>query len=107
MISQPTREDYGEAQLANGQAYVRLDPAFANIIDHRAGYLVFLTPEGPSQGLYVTGKSIAGFFVRENPGGHATIGFQYRIVAKPYGVKAQRLPMKLYHAGPRVTTVFR
>ena len=107
MISQPTREDYGEAQLASGQAYVRLDPAFANIIDHTRGYLVFLTPEGPSQGLYVTGKSIAGFFVRENPGGHATIGFQYRIVAKPYGVKAQRLPMKLYRAGPRASTVIR
>ena len=46
--SQPTMEDFGEAQLQNGQAYVRLDAAFANVIDTRARYLVILTPEGES-----------------------------------------------------------
>ena len=95
-VSQPTREDYGEAQLVNGQAYVRLDPRFANVIDQATGYLVFLTPEGPSQGLYVAGKSMTAFAVRENPGGHATIAFQYRIVARPYGVKDERLPIRYY-----------
>jgi len=34
--AEPTMEDIGEAQLASGQTYVRLDPAFANVIDQRA-----------------------------------------------------------------------
>jgi hypothetical protein len=88
----PTMEDVGEAQLTNGEAHVRLDPAFANVVDTGAAYVVFVTPEGPSRGLYVTNKSASGFDVAENPGGHSTVAFSYRIVAKPYGVTAQRLP---------------
>jgi hypothetical protein len=86
-------EDFGEAQLVDGQSYVRLDAAFANVIDGHSSYLVFITPEGDSHGLYVTEKSSAGFAVRENEGGHATIAFSYRIVAKPYGDASPRLPM--------------
>jgi hypothetical protein len=47
----------------------------------------------PSHGLYVTDKTAAGFRVAENDGGHASIAFGYRIVAKPYGVTASRLPV--------------
>ena len=89
--SLPTVEDLGSAQLVSGQAYVRIDPAFANTIDPRADYMVFITPEGPSRGVYVTQKSIQGFAVRENPGGSSTIAFSYRIVAKPFGERPVRL----------------
>jgi hypothetical protein len=89
----PTLEDAGEAQLSGGSAYVRIDPAFANVMDSRASYLVFVTPNGPTRGLYVTNKTTRGFAVQENPGGHASVAFDYRIVAKPYGATAQRLPM--------------
>lgn len=92
-VSVPTTEDVGEAQLVSGQAYVRLDPAFANVIDTTSSYLVFVTPEGDSNGMYVTGKTPAGFVVRENRGGRSTVAFEYRIVAKPLGVNAPRLPM--------------
>ena len=91
--SQPTMEDFGDAQLVAGQAYVRLDQRFADVIDDTTGYLVFITPEGDNNGLYVTEKSMSGFAVRESRGGHATIAFSYRIVAKPYGSAAARLPM--------------
>jgi len=91
--AQPTMEDFGEGQLVNGQAYVSLDPAFANVIDQHTTYLVFITPEGDSNGVYVTQKSLTGFQVRENRGGHSTMPFSYRIVAKPYGVNAPRLAM--------------
>lgn len=91
--SEPSMDDFGEAQLTNGSAYVRLDPAFANVIDDHATYLVFITPEGNSRGLYVSAKSPAGFEVRENEGGRATLAFSYRIVAKPFGSTAARLPM--------------
>ena len=91
--SLPTMEDFGEAQLVNGQAYVHLDPAYANVIDSQTNYLVFITPEGDSNGVYVTQKTSSGFLVRENRGGHSALAFSYRIVAKPLGENAIRLPM--------------
>jgi hypothetical protein len=97
--SQPTIEDVGEATLIAGQAYVRIDAAFAATMARDTTYLVFLTPQGPTQGsLYVTQKSPAGFAVRENYTGRSTVAFDYRIVARPYGVRAQRLP-----AAPQLT----
>jgi hypothetical protein len=92
MVSQPTIEDFGEAQLVNGQASVRLDPKFANVIDESANYLVFMTPEGDAN-LYVSQKTRNGFVVHETHGGHSTVLFSYRIVAKPFGSRAARLPM--------------
>lgn len=93
--SVPTMEDIGEGQLVGGKAYVPLDPVYANVINSGASYVVFVSPEGPNQGLYVTQKTARGFEVLENPGGHSTIPFGYRIVAKPYGVTAARLPMSV------------
>ena len=55
-------------------------------------YLVFVTPEGPSAGLYVSGKDAAGFTVRENAGGHSSIVFDYRIVAVAGDTTDRRLP---------------
>ena len=92
-VSQPTIEDFGEAQLVNGQASVQLDPKFANVIEHRVNYLVFITPEGDANTLYVTEKTIGGFTVRESHGGRSTLMFSYRIVAKPFGSREARLPM--------------
>ena len=91
--SLPTIDDFGEATLQNGYAHVRIDAAFANVIDSSANYLVFITPEGDSRGLYVTQKTAQGFVVRENMGGHSSLAFSYRIVAKPLGKQEQRLPM--------------
>ena len=90
--SRPTMEDVGEAQLVRGQAFVRLDPSFANVIDTRSPYMVFLTPEGDTNGLYVAQRSPAGFVVREIHGGTASLGFAYRIVARPFGDSSPRLP---------------
>jgi hypothetical protein len=95
--SMPTVEDFGEAQLVNGEAHVQLSPDFANVVDQRANYLVFVTPEGDTNGVYVTQKTSTGFAVRENRGGRSTVAFQYRIVAKPYGVNGARLPMVETH----------
>jgi hypothetical protein len=98
-------EDFGEAQLVNGRGYVRLDTALSDVIDNRNAYQVFLTPEGDSKGLYVTQKSPAGFAVRESSGGHATLAFAYRILAKPVDDDAQRLA--LAPPLPRTATMLR
>ena len=83
-------EDVGEAQLALGRAYVRLDPRFASTMNLSRPYLVFITPQGDTSGLYVTQKSSEGFAVREH-GGQSNIAFDYRIVAEPYAPQGARL----------------
>jgi hypothetical protein len=89
--SLPTIEDFGRAQLVNGRTYVRIDSPFANTMDDHAAYMVFITPEGDSNGLYVVNKTAGGFEVRENKGGRSSLAFSYRIVAKPFGEHAARL----------------
>jgi hypothetical protein len=91
--SVPTLEDIGESQLTGGRARVAIDASLARAIDQGAPYVVFVTPEGQSHGLYVTAKTPGGFEVVENDGGRSSIPFGYRIVTKPYGVAAARLPM--------------
>jgi hypothetical protein len=53
--------------------------------------MVFVSPQGDNHGLYVTQISGRGFVVRESYGGHATLAFDYRIVAKPFDTNAVRL----------------
>ena len=91
--SAPMLDDVGEGRLAGGQARIAIDPSLARAIDPSAPYVVFVSPEGQSRGLYVTNRTPGGFTVAENDGGRSSISFGYRIVAKPYGVNAARLPV--------------
>lgn len=91
--SQPTIDDIGENVLRHGVAQVALAADFANTIDSSKPYVVLLTPEGDAA-LYVASRSARGFEVRQVGGGRSTIAFAYRIVAKPYGLKDERLPFK-------------
>jgi hypothetical protein len=88
----PTIEDFGEAQLTDGAAFVRINADFGATIDRAAHYFVFVTPHGDSRGLYVADETPAGFWVRENAAGRSTMTFDYRIVAKPIDSNEQRLP---------------
>jgi len=91
--AEPMAEDAGEAMLVNGRAEVKLDRAFANAIDTRLPYLVTVTPEGESRGLFVAERDARGFVVREAQGGRSQLPFAYRISAKPFGVADVRLPL--------------
>lgn len=86
-----TIEDVGTARLSEGVANVRLDPAFASVMD-RKWYYVFLTPMGDTRGLYVSMKTASAFQVRENERGRSNVDFDYRIVAHPVDAKYDRLP---------------
>lgn len=87
----PTIEDFGQAQLQNGFARVQIDPAFVQLMDRRAPYMVFLSPEGDNRGLYITNKTYNGFIVRESAGGRSVLTFSYRLVARAYGNDLPRL----------------
>jgi hypothetical protein len=89
----PVLEDFGEGHVVNGRGYVRLDSALSGVIDMHTPYRVSLTPEGESDGLYVTQKSPNGFLVREAHGGRSTLSFDYRIIATPLGDNDQRLAL--------------
>jgi hypothetical protein len=69
---------------------------------HGLSYLVFVTPEGDNRGLYVTQKSANGFAVHESQGGHSSLAFSYRIVAKPFGNQIPRLPFLVEHRVPKL-----
>jgi hypothetical protein len=97
--SEPTIEDFGTGMLVNGRADVVLDQKFANVIDSGNKYFVWAMPEGDCRGLYVASQTARGFTVRELQGGHSSVPFEYRIVAKRYGIDAQRLPMTAIRRG--------
>jgi hypothetical protein len=88
--SMATVEDFGQAQLRNGSASVQLDRAFAQLLDPRRPYLVFITAEGDNHGLYVVKKTTTGFVVRESSGGQSTLTLSYRVVGHAYGANEQR-----------------
>jgi len=90
-------EDVGEAALEAGEARVALDPRFTNVMDQGSSYLVFVTPEGDCNGLYVADRSAQGFTVKELRGGRSSVGFEYRIVATPFGDHSPRLPFVATH----------
>src|SRR5215470_1574838 len=84
-------EDVGRAQLRNGTAHVEVDPDFAAVSGLGDDYHVFLTPEGPSNALYVSDRTPAGFEVREQGEGTSEISFSYRIMTKRGDIRAGRL----------------
>lgn len=87
-------EDAGSAQLSNGVAIVRLESTFAQTVNSDIEYHVFLTPNGDCKGLYVTNKTSDSFEVRELGGGTATVGFDYRIMARRKNYETIRLADK-------------
>src|SRR6185312_670807 len=89
-------EDIGRAQLREGMARVDIDPDFAAVSGLGDDYHVFLTAEGPSNGLYVTGRTSSGFEVREQGDGTSELSFSYRIMTRRTDVWTNRLePIEL------------
>jgi hypothetical protein len=99
-------EDFGRGRLVRGRARIKLDRAFAGIVRTR-DYHVFLTPEGDSQGLYVSRQSGAGFEVREQQKGTSTLRFSYRIVARRRDIDGRRLAMVKLTPPPNRTRIHR
>ncbi|MDH5405881.1 MAG: hypothetical protein OEX80_05025 [Candidatus Aminicenantes bacterium] len=83
-------EDFGTAKLNNGQAVVQLESVFTQAANIEMGYLIFLTPIGDCNGLYIARQDKDAFEVRELGGGTSSISFYYRIVAKRRGYEEVR-----------------
>jgi len=85
-------EDFGSAKLVGGVATVKLDSNFAQTINTRLDYHVFLTPNGDCHGLYVAQKTHNSFEVRELGGGQSNVSFDYRIAGLRVGYEKVRMP---------------
>ena len=83
-------EDFGSAQLVNGQAQVELDLGFAAVVNSDV-YHVFITEYGDNNALYVTQRTATGFSVRARSSQTASSEFSYRIVAKRKDIAGVRL----------------
>jgi hypothetical protein len=81
--------DYGEAQLVDGVARVKIDGKFAETVDLSVKYLVFVQANDDAT-LYVPKRTATGFEVRVRDG-EANASFTYRIVAKRKGFAHERL----------------
>ena len=84
-------EDFGSGQLINGAATVSLESTFAQTVNLKLDYHVFLTANGDCKGLYVENKGPSSFEVREVGGGTSNVAFDYRVVAKRQGYESKRL----------------
>ncbi len=84
-------EDFGTASLVGGLATVKLDAKFAQLVDTKMPYHVFLTPNGDCHGLYISRKDATTFEVRELGGGQSSVDFDYRISALRNGYEKVRL----------------
>jgi hypothetical protein len=87
-------EDFGTAQLENGASIVTFESIFAQTVDLKEDYHVYVTPicEEPVI-LYVTLKTTEGFTVKgvtiDNQPSNCS--FDYRVVAKRLGFEDTRL----------------
>jgi hypothetical protein len=84
---EPYFEDFGRAQLVGGVANVPLERDFATLATG-ADYMVFLTPEGPSGGLYVSRRGPQGFEVKDP--GNGNVSFTYRVVTRRRDIEGKR-----------------
>lgn len=62
-------EDFGAEHLSNGVALIQLEPDYAQTINTKLEYHLFVTPNGDCKGLYVTRKTESSFEVHELGGG--------------------------------------
>jgi hypothetical protein len=83
-------EDFGEAELVDGKAAVRLDAEFAQFVD-TSRYHVFLSSYGEAEGLHVSRRHDAGFEVSSKSATERA-PFSFRVVARRKDVAKERMP---------------
>ena len=83
-------EDFGEAKLVKGKAEVKIDPDFAQTVNLKTRYHVFVTPHSTKISALAVVARLPGRFRVEHPGG-ASGTFSYRIVAKRKDIRVRRL----------------
>lgn len=97
-------EDYGTAELVNGEVYVPIDEILkeALYIDDKHPLKVFIQLEGDCNGVFVTEKSKNGFKVKELANGTSNTKFSWHIVANRADDKDAQGNITSEHVGLRL-----
>lgn len=76
-------DDYGQGQLINGVAIIKLDEIYTHtiLVNDKHSLRVFVQLEGDCKGVFVTEKTSQGFTVKELDNGKSNVSFTYRVVA--------------------------
>jgi hypothetical protein len=76
-------QDFGNGQLVNGKAHIKLDPIFSKniIVSSEHPLRVFVQLEGDCNGVYVANKSANGFDVSELMNGRSNVAFTWSVTA--------------------------
>jgi hypothetical protein len=67
----------GKATLAAGECYVAFSDAFRKLVDDPQELSITVTPQGNTNGVYVTDVTADGFRVKENMGGQSSTSFSW------------------------------
>lgn len=96
--------DVGSATLQRGRATVTLAPDFAALID-TSTYQVFVSPYGPTRGLFVRQRTPTSFEVQGSNAGarEGDIAFAYRVVGKRTDVSVSRPAVASVDAQPKAS----
>jgi hypothetical protein len=81
--------DYGFGRLQAGRAVISIDPIFAQTVNLKESYHVFLQAYGDAE-IYVSERTPTQFEVRAKDG-DPDVEFSYRLVAKRLGYEPKRL----------------
>ncbi|GEM_PF-3012879 len=84
-------EDFGTAQLVNGEAKVKIDSLFREGISDKEEYQVFVALLDDCNGVYIAKKSPNHFTVKEIKDGKSSSRFEWRIIGKVKGLEDRRM----------------
>lgn len=82
----------GKGQLVNGTCRIYFDEKFSNVVSEKSEILVTITPNGNTNGVFVTEVTKDGFIVKENNNGSSNVSFTYMVTGERAGYENPVLP---------------
>ncbi|ESU23438.1 hypothetical protein FEDK69T_16040 [Flavobacterium enshiense DK69] len=75
----------GTGKLTNGEIFIAFKDTFKNLVSKNEEINVTVTPTSETNGVYVTGVTADGFYVKENRGGSSNASFNWVAIGTKAG----------------------
>lgn len=75
----------GTGSLRNGEAFIPFNTAFQNLVSKQEAINVTVTPTAETNGVYISGVSAEGFYVKENNKGTSNASFNWMAIGTKAG----------------------
>lgn len=86
---------HGQGMLVNGKATIQFDSKYVQFISAQNPVLVTVTPNGESNGVFVTNTTRNGFTVQENNHGQSNVPFTWIAIATKAGYENVQISAEL------------